>query len=113
MVVMTLEKVPDSLRGELSRWLIEVQTGVYVGSVSAAVRDLLWDKVVQHARSGRCTQLYRTNNEQGFAIRMHGQEEEKRTLVHLDGYQLIAVKNKRHAVLAEKFMPPEEELETL
>ena len=51
---MTLEKVPDSLRGELSRWLLEVQTGVYVGAVSATVRDLLWDKVVQHSRAGRC-----------------------------------------------------------
>ena len=110
MVVMTLEKVPESLRGELSRWLIEVQTGVYVGSVSAVVRDLLWDKVVQHARSGRCTQMYRTNNEQGFAIRMHG--DPSRTLVNIEGYQLIAVKNARYETLRGDFQPPEE-LETL
>ena len=58
MIVMTLERVPPSLRGELTRWLIEVQTGVYVGTVSAAVRDLLWEKVVQHARTGRCTQVF-------------------------------------------------------
>ncbi len=112
MVVMTLEKVPASLRGELSRWLIEVQTGVYVGNVSATVRDLLWDKVVQHARSGRCTQLYRSNNEQGFVIRMHG--EARRKLVDIEGYQLVAVKNAHYNDLLPSFTPDdEEEWETL
>lgn len=112
MVVMTLEKVPESLHGELSRWLLEVQTGVYVGSVSATVRDLLWDKVVQYARLGRCTQLYRSNNEQGFMIRMHG--EARRTLVDIEGYQLVAVKNARYEELLPKFTPEEdEEWETL
>ncbi|MBZ9751901.1 type I-E CRISPR-associated endoribonuclease Cas2e [Deinococcus sp. HMF7604] len=107
---MTLEKVPPSLRGELTRWLIEVQTGVYVGRVSATVRDLLWDKVVQHARAGRCTQVYRTNTEQGFAIRMHG--EQHRTLLDLEGYALVAVRDARHAELMRDYQPPEE-LETL
>ncbi|BDP42580.1 hypothetical protein DAETH_25490 [Deinococcus aetherius] len=110
MLVMTLERVPPSLRGELTRWLIEVQTGVYVGTVSATVRDLLWDKVVQHARGGRCTQLYRSNSEQGFAVRMHG--EGRRTLVDLEGYQLVAVKDARYETLKGNFAPPEE-LETL
>ncbi|WP_261665190.1 type I-E CRISPR-associated endoribonuclease Cas2e [Deinococcus sp. Marseille-Q6407] len=112
MVVMTLERVPDSLRGELSRWLIEVQTGVYVGAVSATVRDLLWDKVVQHARSGRCTQLFRSNNEQGFVIRTHG--EAQRTLIDIEGYQLVAVKNARYKEHLPKFTPKyEDEWETL
>lgn len=110
MLVMTLERVPPSLRGELTRWLLEVQTGVYVGSVSATVRDLLWDKVVQHARTGRCTQMFRANNEQGFAIRMYG--EERRSLLNMEGYQLIAIQDARHAELMREYQPPEE-LETL
>ncbi|MBA3516457.1 MAG: type I-E CRISPR-associated endoribonuclease Cas2, partial [Rhizobiales bacterium] len=31
MVVMMLERVSPSLRGELTRWLIEPKTGVFVG----------------------------------------------------------------------------------
>ncbi|EYB69784.1 CRISPR-associated protein Cas2 [Deinococcus phoenicis] len=104
---MTLEAVPPSLRGELSRWLLEVQPGVYVGNASALVRDLLWDKVVQHARTGRCTQLYRANNEQGFAVRMHG--DPKRRVIELDGFQLIAVRNARHAELDQEYAPPEDD----
>ena len=110
MLVMTLERVPPALRGELTRWLIEVQTGVYVGSVSATVRDLLWDKCVQHARTGRCTQMFRSNNEQGFAVRMYG--EQKRKLVDIGGYTLVAIQDARHAELARDVSPPEE-LETL
>lgn len=107
MIVMTLEAVPPSLKGELSRWLIEVQPGVYVGNASALVRDLLWNKVVQHARTGRCTQLYRASTEQGFAIRLHG--DPRRSLVDLDGFQLIAVRTPRHAELQGEYDPPEDD----
>lgn len=110
MLVMTLEKVPPALRGELTRWLIEVQTGVYVGDVSATVRDLLWDKCVQNARTGRCTQMFRANNEQGFAVRMYG--DQRRRLIDLDGYALVAIQDARHTELLRDFEPPET-LETL
>ena len=39
MVVIILEKVSASLRGELTRWMIEPHTGVFVGHVSGMVRD--------------------------------------------------------------------------
>lgn len=110
MLVMTLERVPPTLRGELTRWLIEVQTGVYVGSVSATVRDLLWDKCVQNARTGRCTQMFRSNNEQGFSVRMYG--EQQRSLVNIEGFTLVAIRDARHAELMRDFEPPEA-LETL
>ena len=38
MVVMILERVPVLLRGELTRWLLEVRAGVFVGTMSAGVR---------------------------------------------------------------------------
>ena len=93
MMVMILERVPPSLKGELSRYLIEVTTGVYVGHASALVRDLLWDKCVRYVYRGRCYQLFRTNTEQGFEIRMHGDSE--RAILDFDGLQLMAVKDAR------------------
>lgn len=101
---MTLENVPTSLRGELSRWMIEVSTGVFVGKLSALVRDLLWEKCEENKRTGRCCQVYRTNNEQGFAIRMVGDAE--RSVVDLDGLQLVAVKN---AAWEQIFVEPAED----
>jgi CRISPR-associated protein Cas2 len=72
MIIMTLEKVPKALRGELTRWLLEVSTGVYIGHVSARVRDLLWDKCVDRKQTGRVFQAWSTNNEQHFNMRMSG-----------------------------------------
>lgn len=91
MVVMILEKVPTALRGELTRWLLEAGTGVFVGTVSAVVRDLLWEKCLEKARGGRCVLVYRAANEQGFALRMAG--DSKRRLVNLDGLTLVALHN--------------------
>lgn len=93
MVVMVLEKVPPSLRGELSRWMVEVQTGVYVGSLSALVRDLLWHKCIRNGAGGRCCQVYRTNNEQGYDIRIAG--DSNRFVVDQDGLLLVSVRNAR------------------
>ncbi len=93
MVVMILEKVPETLRGELSRWMLEVSSGVFVGSLSAIVRDLLWEKAVKRAVTGRCCQVYRMNNEQGYEIRMAG--DSIRATIDLDGLTLVTEQNAR------------------
>ena len=72
MVVMVLQKVSKSTHGELSRWLVEVKTGVYIGHVSAMVRDLLWEKCVKIKRNGSIFQAWTTNNEQHFNMRLSG-----------------------------------------
>lgn len=81
MVLMILERVTPSVRGELTRWLIQPRTGVFVGNVSALVRDKLWDKVVlslqtlkpgRRKRTSGAMMVYSTNSEQGFAIRTYG-----------------------------------------
>lgn len=87
MVVMLLQKVPASARGELSRWLIEPATGVFVGHVSALVRDRLWEKCCKSCRQGGVVQIWTTNNEQHFQMRMHGATP--RRVVEFEGLQLV------------------------
>jgi len=87
MVVMMLEKVSASLRGELTRWLIEIKTGVYIGDVNAMVRDRLWKKCTGRRGGGSVFQAWSTNNEQGFTMRMEG--ENGRSVVNWEGVQLI------------------------
>lgn len=91
MVVMALEKVPKSLRGELSRWMQEIQTGVFVGPLNAIVRDLLWEKCIEKGAGGRCCQVWNTNNEQGYDIRLSGDGD--RSVVDFDGLKLVALRN--------------------
>ena len=89
MIVMILEKVPTSLRGELSRWLIEPRTGVFIGHVSAMVREKLWEKCSKSAAAGGVLQAWSTNNEQRFQMRMMG--DTSRQIVELEGLQLIKI----------------------
>ena len=91
MVLMILEKVPTSLRGELTRWLIEPHPGVFVGHVNAMVRERLWDKCCGAKRTGGVIQAWSTNTEQRFRIRMDGVT--RRTVIELEGLQLIRVPN--------------------
>lgn len=104
MMVMILESVTTGLRGELSRWLIEPHTGVFVGQVSARVRDRLWEKSVQRKKAGGVIQIWTTNTEQHYQIRMSGNTN--RNLIEVEGLQLIQIpgefeKAKRLDVLRE------------
>jgi CRISPR-associated protein Cas2 len=87
MVVMILENVSPSLRGELTRWLIEPRAGMFVGHVSGLVRDRLWEKCIKQRGEGGVIQIWSTNTEQRFAIRSWG--ETGRDLVEFDGIWLI------------------------
>ena len=73
MVVMALTDCPPSLRGELTRWLLEIRPHVYVGSVNARVRDQLWQKACDNIHDGSVLQIWNTSNEQGYTMRSHNE----------------------------------------
>ena len=72
MLVIILERTTPGLRGELTRWLLEIQAGIFVGAVSALVRDKLWEQACAKLRSGAGLLIHTASNEQGFLIRAHG-----------------------------------------
>ncbi len=88
-MVLMLERVPASLRGELTRWLLEPKAGVFVGRVSAMVRDKLWERVCARMKGGAGMLVYSADTEQGYAIRFHGATS--RTVVDFEGLALIRV----------------------
>jgi len=71
MTVVVLTLCPAGLRGLLTRWLLEISAGVFIGNPSARVRDALWDEITQHAGTGRALLACTTDNEQGFTFRTH------------------------------------------
>ena len=89
MVVLIVENAKPGLRGELSRWMLEPHAGVFVGSMSGMVRDKLWQKVTKEMKEGGATLLHTTNNEQGFAIRTHG--ERRRDVRDFEGMWLVVL----------------------
>jgi len=89
MVVYILEKVPVSLRGELSRWMQEPHSGVFVGSLSAMVREKLWEKACKQAKNGSVIMVYSTNSCQGYCMRSAGKAN--RNIIEIDGLQLVMI----------------------
>lgn len=69
--------------------MLEAKAGVFVGTLSGMVRDRLWEKACSKAKGGGCMLIHRTNNEQGFAIRLHGHC--KRTATDFEGLTLIRI----------------------
>lgn len=89
MVVMVLERVSPGLRGELTRWMVELKAGVFVGRLSAMVRDRLWELACKRMRDGAGMLIYATDNEQGYAIRFWGSTS--RSVRDFEGLSLITI----------------------
>jgi CRISPR-associated protein Cas2 len=89
MVVIMLEKVPSSVRGELTRWMLELRPGVFVGNISALVRDKLWEVICLKLRGGAACLLHSADTEQGFTIRSSG--DSSRIIQDFDGLLLTRI----------------------
>jgi CRISPR-associated protein Cas2 len=87
MVLIAMRRVKASLRGKLSRWMLEIGTGVFVGSLSARVRDLLWEAVCAGRGAGECAMVFPARNEQGFLVRSEG--EARYEVIDREGLQLV------------------------
>ena len=95
MLVMILERVPTSLRGALSRWLLEPKAGVFLGNPSARVRDELWARAQKGQKdTGSVLQIWTDKNPQGFSYRQCGDRE--RTLVDFEGTCLVQIRSRPH-----------------
>lgn len=86
MIVVTLSKCPNKLRGDLTKWLIEIDTGVYVGNLNSKVRDALWERITDNIKNGRATMVYSTNGEQKLDFRIHNSDWEP---IDYDGITLV------------------------
>jgi CRISPR-associated protein Cas2 len=68
VIVIVLTACPAGLRGQLTRWLIEVAPGVFVGHVSPRVRGHLWARVCELTSTGRALMVHQDRSEQRLAF---------------------------------------------
>lgn len=86
MITVVITNCPPKLRGDLSKWLFEINTGVYVGRVSARVRDLLWERICENINQGQATMIFPAQGEQKMEFRVHNTSWE---IVDFDGLKLM------------------------
>lgn len=71
MVTVIVSCCPQSLRGDMTKWLFEVDTGVYVGKVTTRVGDMLWHRIEDLIGEGHAVMITTFRNEQSFAVKVH------------------------------------------
>lgn len=95
MVVMILENVSPGVRGELTRWLLALRAGVFVGKVSAMVRDKLWETVCSKiGKKGGGFLIHPASNEQGYLIRSAGTTT--KVIEDYEGLLLVCTRKTSH-----------------
>ncbi|MBK6887880.1 MAG: type I-E CRISPR-associated endoribonuclease Cas2 [Tetrasphaera sp.] len=88
MTVIVLVAAAPGLRGHLTRWLVEVQAGVFVGTPSRRIRDRLWTVLSDRIGDGQVVMVEPAGNEQGWAVRTAGKQ--RWAPVDFDGLMLVA-----------------------
>jgi CRISPR-associated protein Cas2 len=72
MTLVVLIAAPEGLRGHLTRWMVEVAAGVFVGNPSSRVRDRLWELLADRIEDGQAVMVEPARNEQRWAVRTAG-----------------------------------------
>lgn len=74
VTVIVLVAAPEGLRGHLTRWMVEVQAGVFVGNLTRRIRDRLWELLSSRIGPGQVVMIEPVKNEQGWTVRTAGRE---------------------------------------
>jgi CRISPR-associated protein Cas2 len=89
--VIVTEAPPNRLRGWLSIWLLEVRAGVFLGNLSARLRERIWLESQRHIDDGNLVMAWQTNSEAGFKFKTAGVN--RRVPADLDGFSLVRIIN--------------------
>lgn len=91
LIVLDVCVAPQALLGVLSRRLIEVRAGLFVGSVSKRAVETLWT-LVSESSAQSALLMYPARNELGVGFRSCGESRHK--IIDSDGLPLVAVFSK-------------------
>ncbi len=88
MMVIVLENAPERLRGRLAIWLLEMRSGVYVGTYSVKVRDMIWEHTKVGLEDGNAVMVWDAPTESGFDFCTLGKN--RRIPIEMDGLKLVS-----------------------
>lgn len=86
--VITLTNAPPQLRGDLTKWMQEISTGVYVGNINSKIREQLWKRVKELIKTGQATISFASRNEIGYLFETHNTS---RISVDFEGIPLVYI----------------------
>ncbi|EHI70406.1 type I-E CRISPR-associated endoribonuclease Cas2e [Streptococcus ictaluri] len=90
LTVITVKNAPPSLRGDLTKWMQEIATGVYVGNFNIKIREQLWNRVQNTVGHGEATISFAYRNEIGYQFDTINAQ---RQAIDYDGIPLVLLPN--------------------
>ncbi len=69
--------------------MIEPKAGIFLGRMTARIRDELWLKALAGCKGGAVLQMWSATGEQGFQFRAHG--DTSRKLREFEGLHLVEI----------------------
>jgi CRISPR-associated protein Cas2 len=87
VTVIVLVAAKSGLRGHLTRWMVEVSPGVFVGNPSARIRDKIWALICSRIGKGQAVLIRRAPTEQRWVAATAGVD--RWTPVDMDGLVLF------------------------
>lgn len=101
MVVIVLTDCPAKLKGDLSKWFFEINTGVYVGNVSVRVRNYIWERICENIAYGQATMVFSASGEQKMDFRVHNTTWK---IIDYDGLKLMQRPDASKRELSSSFL---------
>lgn len=91
LTVLTTTRIPEGIKGALTKWFLHPHPNVHVGDTTARVRHEIWDILENEHRvfnDGYAIMVSHASNEQGFEIRTCGKHSYE--VIDIEGF--IAIK---------------------
>lgn len=99
LTVITIKNIKPSLRGDLSKWMQEISTGVYIGNCNSKIREKLWKRVKENITDGEATLSYYCNNEIGYSFETYNSD---RKIFDYEGIPLVYIPTEKETNINEK-----------
>lgn len=74
LVTVVLTGAAVGLRGHVTRWLVEIAPGVFVGRLSQRVAESVWRTLRDRVGDGHAILIARDTSEQGFKVYSAGRD---------------------------------------
>ncbi len=93
LMMFITENVSSGLRGELTKWMLQLKPGVFIGTLSSLVGEKLWEKIQKKQEEGGAIWVKGANTEQRFKLFKSGNTNW--SVSDFEGLQLITHPNKK------------------
>lgn len=98
LVIFQINNVPQSIKGKLLRFLIEVSPGVFAGKLPISHIKIIWEQITKLDCEAIC--IVPDKTEIGFKMDFHGKNQT--TVSDNFGFNLVKYHKKKHSKTALK-----------